>query len=123
MYRTLDKLAIRKEYHEALARQGLDLDYIVGGIKELCEDSSSDNVKLSGFKTLLKSIGLDEYKENVGDSGKNWEETVRDVVTDENTNNSFEKLEKYEVTQPAIPEEEKQKRLMEREEGLNLYDE
>lgn len=122
VYRTLDKLAIRKEYHEALVRSGLDLDFIVKGISDLCKDSSSDNVKLSGYKTLLKSLGLDEYKENAGDSGKSWEEMVREVAQEEVDTNTKE-IKEYEVTIPVIPEDEKEKRRLEQEAGENLYDE
>jgi len=122
VYRTLDKLAIRKEYHEALARQGLDLDFIVGGIKKLCVESSSDNVRLSGHKTLLKSLGLDEYKENAGDSGKSWEEAVREAAQEE-VDIEAKEVEEYEVIEPTIPEDEKEKRRLEQESGKNLYDE
>ena len=39
VYRSLDKLALRKEYHDALARAGISLDYIVEGIKNFIKDS------------------------------------------------------------------------------------
>ena len=123
VYRTLDKLSIRKEYHEALGRHGLDFDFIVKGIKGLCEDSESDNVKLTGYKTLLKSLGLNEYKEGEGDSGKSWEEMVREVAQEESTSSQTIEVEQYEVIEPTIPEEEKRKREVEKEEGLSLYDE
>jgi len=125
VYRTLDKLAIRKEYHEALVRKGVDLDYIVDGIKGLCKDAPQAAVRLAGYKTLLKSIGLEEYKEDKVETGKGWEEMVREMAQKEASGeNVIEgEVEDYEVIEPVIPEDERQKRLIEREAGLSIYDE
>ena len=125
VYRTLDKLAIRKEYHEALVRKGVDLDYIVEGIKGLCETAPQPTVRLAGYKTLLKSIGLEEYKEDKVETGKGWEEMVREMAQKEASGEEvFDgEIEDYEVIEPEIPEDEKQKRLIEREAGISIYDE
>jgi len=124
VYRTLDKLAIRKEYHEALVRNKVDLDYIVDGIKGICETASKDQVKLAGYKTLLKSLGLEEYKEEKTETGKNWESLIRDMVQKENNGEKIieGEIENYEVTVPEIPENEKAKREIEREAGRSLYE-
>jgi hypothetical protein len=123
VYRTLDKLAIRKEYHEALVRNGVDLDYVVGGIKKICENAISEPVKLAGYKTLLKSLGLEEYKEEKTETGKNWEELIRDMVQKESDGVKDIDVNEYEVLQPEMPEEERAKRLIEKEEGRSIYDE
>ena len=124
IYRTLDKMAIRKEYHQALSRQGIDLDTIIAGIKNLCVNSDSDNVKLSGLKTLLKSLGLDEYREDASVSPKNWEEKMKDLVQKENNvknTDDVKEIKDYKVCLPEAPKEELEKRKEEDEEGGNLY--
>ena len=83
VYRTLDKLSIRKEYHQALMRQGLDLDTIVSGIKAEGVSSKNSGVRLKAWTTLLKSVGLDEYKEADSESSKTWEDTLREIVEKE----------------------------------------
>ena len=123
VHRTLDKMSLRKEYHEALARQGIDLDSIIGGIKEISEKGDSDRVRLDGYKTLLKSLGLDEYKESLSDSGKNWEELVKEVSQEEMDGKEDTETEEYEVQQPQIPEQEKEKMDEEYQIGKGLYDE
>ena len=54
--RTLDKLTIRKEYHESLSRKGVSLDYIVEGIKSIADTSPKDATKLKALQTLLRSV-------------------------------------------------------------------
>jgi len=126
VYRTLDKLAIRKEYHEALVRTGFDLDSVVAGIKEIAENSSSDSTKLKGYQTILKSLGLDRY-EKEDDKGKSWEETIIEYMEKEKQKkleNPEEKKVKadYEVVIPKVPVAEKQKREDEEEAGRSLYE-
>jgi len=132
VYRTLDKIAMRKDYHQALIRQGIDLDTIIVGIKQLCVNSNSDSVKLSGYKTFLKSLGLDEYKEDNSDTGKNWEEKMRTIVQKEidsgygkgdgDVNNNIKTIDDYEVITPEVPEDEQIKRDNEKEEGVSIYE-
>lgn len=134
VYRTLDKIAIRKEYHEALARQGIDLDTIIVGIKDLCENSSSDRVKLAGYQTFLKSIGMDEYKENTTETGKNWEEKMKTIVQGEidkkeddednkdGDTKEIEEVEDYKVIAPVAPKGKKDEHKKEKELGASLYE-
>ena len=124
VYRTLDKLSIRKEYHEALFRNGIDLNTIVRGIKDLSENSEEDSVRLRGYLSLLKSLGLDEYKEDDPGGKKSWEEVIRE--TTKGLNDKKEELDvsvKYEVTQPLVPNEEKKRQEEEKELGKQLYEE
>ena len=105
LYRTLDKISIRKEYHKALVRQGIDLDTIVRGIKDLIDTAKSESVKLSGYKTFLRSLGLDEYKEKEDSSGKDWEEKMREIVQNEINSNNTKEIEDYEVKKPKALQE------------------
>ena len=126
VFRTLDKLAIRKEYHTALQNAGIDLDYVVRGIKNVCENAFKDSTKLDALKVLLKSIGLDKY--DVEDtSGKNWEELVleddktRKLSTGAGRVVSDIQSETYEVTVPVMPDDVKEIRDLEERDANQLY--
>lgn len=115
--RTLDKLSIRKGYHDALERSGLNLDKIVDKYKQLI-DEGSDRVALGAVNAVAKSLGLDKYE--VSDSsGKNWEELLLEA---EKVESGVPKLAKYEVEVPEIPEEEKIKEAEQQEIGKSLYE-
>ncbi|MCK5158506.1 MAG: hypothetical protein KAR08_05090, partial [Candidatus Heimdallarchaeota archaeon] len=152
VYRNLDKLAIRKEYHQALVDNGIDFNFITRGIKELAEGGDTDKVKLASFQTLLKSIGLDKY-EKQEEMSKGWEDElleaskrnkerlqeiednkldgvdkkdssikIEDHKSDVKKNNSIE-TEEYEVDVPIVPHDEKIKEEEERNFGKELYGE
>lgn len=125
LWKTLDKLSIRKEYHKALVRNGVDLDTIVAGIADIAKNGSNDNVKLKAFTTFLKSVGMDEYKESEDQLGKNWEDSLRDIIESEDKDDIKKELstvEEYEVTQPTIPDEEIKRMDEEKVVGDNLYE-
>lgn len=110
--RTLDKLSIRKEFHEALVRNNLAIDDVVSGMKKLEIESTDDKVKLNIYQTILKSIGLDKYEIADGGDG-NWEEIMLKIVQEENKNGLVSPLLEqiqYDVKVPEIPEGEKEKR-------------
>ncbi len=124
VYRSLDKLAIRKEYHKVLIDNGLDLNFITKGLKDLAENST-DKIKLGAFNTLLKSIGLDKY-EKQEESGKSWEEEIikvaevkKDVIEGEVVE---DEVEDYEVVVPEIPMEELKRQIEEKKLGRELYE-
>jgi hypothetical protein len=122
LQRTLDKISIRKEYHSALIENNLDLDFIVKGFKNLCF-SESDVVKLGSLKALLKSLGLEDYKETEGGGQNSWEDMVNAVSEMEKTGEVVAELHDYKVEVPQIPESERKKREEEREIGIELYEE
>lgn len=115
VYRLLDKLAIRKEYHAALFEKGLTLDYIVDEIKKIIESSStSASVKLKSLMALMKSIGLDKYEEQ-STQGSGWEELLLKSEEPKALPG------KYEVIEPEIPEEEKKKLEKDKKVSEGLY--
>lgn len=114
VYRTLDKLALRKEYHEALARAGISFDFIVEGIKEIAESGEKDADRLNAFRTLLKSIGLEKYDASDSSSSGTWEEEL--IKKLDNKDILLEKKEDYEVHVPQIPESAK--KIKEEEEKI-----
>jgi len=124
VYRTLDKIAIRKEFHEALAIHDLSLYKIVGGIKEICELSRFDSARLRGYQILLKALGLSDYREETP-SSEGWEDLVLKKVAKELESGS-EKKEAveayYQVVEPEVPESAKERIKEEQEVGKSLYE-
>ena len=130
VYRTLDKLSMRKEYHDSLARAGLSFDFIVGGIKKIAESGKSDKDRLSALTTLLKSLGLDKYDDD-SKAGGSWEDELLRVIENAKDKKAIEGSKEdgeidldadYEVIQPEVPESIK--KLQEEEEELvrGIYD-
>ena len=125
VYRTLDKLAMRKEYHAALSRLGIDFDYIAGGIKDLADTSVKDDTRLKAFQTLLKSVGLDAYKEESTAVTGTWEEVLLKKIEEEKKSPAIATplaLPQYEVKQPVIPESAKKIQEEEDEMTSSIYD-
>lgn len=112
VYRTLDKMSLRREYHDALIRSGVDFDYLVKGVKRICDKSDSDKVRLKGLEILMRSLGVDKY-DKVEDTSKSWEETILKLSQDE----GHKQLPspdggpaEYEVDTPDTPKEEIERR-------------
>jgi hypothetical protein len=126
VYRTLDKLSIRKEYHEALGRNGLGLDTIVNGIKELCMTADKDDTKLKAYQFLLKSIGLDKYEVDET-PGKNWEELLLKIDAEEQKKltpsaGAIDGKVLYEVKIPEVPPDVLERRERDKEINESLYE-
>ncbi len=122
VYRSLDKLAIRKEYHNALVENGVDLNFLVSKLKGLVTTSKSDVVKLASLQTFLKSIGLEKY-EKQEDTGKGWEEAILAISGSENNKNEDEVIKAdYEVKTPIVPESELLRQKREKAQGKDLYE-
>ena len=126
VYKTLDKLALRKQYVGAMSRAGIDFDYILQGIKKVADTGFKDSDRLGAYKVLLKSLGMDEYKEATG-SSTSWEEELLRKTELEAAQKGDEKLlagpKKYEVNKPELPESIKQKQKEEEEILSSIYDE
>ena len=105
VYRTLDKLALRKEYHGALAKLGIDFEYILRGFKDVIDAPlAKDADRVSALKALLKSVGMDEYKENVDQASGGWEEVLGQKIEDMKELNERVVIGKdYEVIVPTMP--------------------
>ena len=124
VYRTLDKLAMRKEYHEALSRAGISFDYIAGGIKGLADCAEKDDTRLKAFQTLLKSVGMEKYDDSGVASTGTWEEVLLKKIEAEKKADVL-KIEgpiKYDVKQPEVPESERIAQEEEKELTSSIYD-
>lgn len=118
VYRTLDKIVMRKEYHSALAEAGISFNYIVQKIKHEADTAEESKDRLAAIKTLLKSIGLDQYKESsIG--GGSWEDAL---PQNENNSAPVKEVEDYEVVAPLIPDSVKKKQEQEKEDAKGMYD-
>lgn len=122
VYRTLDKISIRREYHDALARQGLSLDEIITGIRTeaLQGDKSSDRIK--AWQILLKSLGLDKYEDSSIAGGGSWEEVLQETIHEQQKSGEEVSEAEYEVVEPELPERVKKIREEEAELTESIYD-
>ena len=103
VYRTLDKITMRKEYHSALAKLGVTFDYVVKGIKNEIDTADKASDRLAGLNMILKSIGLDKYEEtSIG--GGSWEDALLKIRADEEEKGEEPVIVEYKVEVPKMPE-------------------
>lgn len=125
VFRTFDKLAMRKEYHRALVGSGVDFNFIVSGIKNECLAGDKSSDRLKGYQILLKSLGMDSYEDKEGAGSGSWEDALQKVIKTKEESKQIEapvEVEEYEVKQPIIPASVKARKDMEIAEGKGLYD-
>ena len=113
VYRTLDKLTMRKEYHEALARSGISFDFIVSGLKKEAEEGDK-----SGDR--MKSLGLDKYDNESATSGT-WEEELLKSLNNKEKN-LLPPADDYEVVEPEKPKRVKVAQEEERKTLKDIYE-
>ncbi len=122
VYRTFDKLSIRKEYHRALSKLGINFDYIASGIKNVCDTAEKDDVRLKGYQILLKSLGLDSYREDEGGDTSGWEEVLMKTIEKNRDIGVLESAKidvDYEVKTPEIPDSVRKQKELELEEDVS----
>jgi hypothetical protein len=124
VYQTLDKLAMRKEYHKSLAKAGISFDYITKGIKELADGAEKDDTRLKAFQTLLKSVGMEKYDVDAQGAGGTWEEVLLKKIEEDKTNDvsALPAPVKYDVVIPEIPASERLHQKEEEEVTGSVYD-
>lgn len=127
VYRTLDKLSMRKEYHEALARNGISFDFLVGGMKDIAMAAEKDDTRLKAYQTLLKSVGMETYKESDGGGSGSWEEVLLQKIEENKAlpdggTKEIAALPQYEVNVPQVPDSVKRMREDEEEMLSSIYD-
>jgi hypothetical protein len=125
VYQTLDKLVMRREYHQTLANLGISFDFIAGGIKSLALSADKDDVKLKAFMALLKSVGMDKYDNDSSSSSGTWEETLLKRIEEGKKEPAVPQLAasaQYEVKQPDIPESARKSQEEESEMTSSVYE-
>lgn len=111
VYRTLDKMAMRKEFHDALLRAGISFDYVVDGIKGIADNAEKDDTRLKALQTILKSLGMDKYDVTEADGGGTWEEELLKLNEKRNATKALPAPSAdYDVKTPVIPDEVKKMR-------------
>jgi len=123
VYRTLDKIAMRKEYHSALTRSGISFDYVVTNIKSEIDSGKKASDRLKALKILLQSLGMDKYDETaIGGGG--WEDVLQELREKKEKENSDGNpvFREYKVIQPPIPESVKKAKEEANKESKELYD-
>lgn len=105
VYRTLDKLAIRREYHDAWVKLGINFPYILSNFKDIIDHGKGAD-RVNSLKALLKSVGMDEYKESESDNSGGWEDILGKKIEalKELQEASPELGKDYDVIAPSIPE-------------------
>ncbi len=132
VYRTLDKLQMRKDYHEALGRAGVSFEFIVKGLKDVAMAGEKDGDRLKAMQILLKSLGMDKYESEEGAGGGTFEEVLSKAVEAQEKKKELldpgtpvvTDLEppQYEVIQPEMPESLKKIREEEAELTKGVYE-
>jgi len=125
VFRTLDKISIRRGYHDALEKNGISMDFIVAGIKDIAVGAMRDQDKLNAYKTLLKSVGLDDYNTESGAAQGTWEEILLKKIEEgkEKEEKAVSVIEEYEVKFPEVPDSVKAAQDADKElSEINIYD-
>ena len=121
VYRTLDKIQMRKEYHDALVKFGLTFDYAAKTLKGAIDDSFKSSDKLKGVSIFLKSIGLDKYEES-SISGGSWEDALLRLNQEADSSNLPPKVSEYDVIAPPVPENIRKAKEKANKEAKGLYE-
>lgn len=120
VYRTLDKLAIRKEFHQALDRAGISFDFIVNGIKDVASTAEKPADRLKAFQILLQTLGLDKYEQESSQGGGSWEDLLLGAASKEEEKAALAPAE-YDVKLPVIPESIREKQEREKKASEAFY--
>lgn len=121
VYRTLDKIALRKEYHSALSKLGITFDYVAKNIKKEIDTADKASDRLAGLNMILKSLGMDKYEESTIGGGS-WEDALLKIKSAEEEKGETPKLVEYEVVEPVMPEHIRLAKEKANEETKGLYD-
>lgn len=114
VYLALDKLALRKEYHAALERAGISLDYVLTKLKSVL-DSPNHETSLKAVSLIIKSLGLERYDDNESSGSQPWEDIIlQQAERGETIDAEIVDDEDYEVKQPIMEPE-----ISDRREALN----
>lgn len=121
VFRTLDKIQMRKEYHSALAKHGLTFDYIVKNVKKEIDTAEKSADRLAGLGMILKSIGLEKYDETALGGG-GWEDALIKVSEDAQEKGEKIKVAEYNVVEPPMPEHIRLAKEKANQESKGLYE-
>lgn len=127
VFRTLDKVALRKEYHAALDRHGLNFDAVLLVLKkEMNDPDARGGDRIKAAQIILKSLGLDKYEDSAI-SGGSWEDEIIKAA-EKGVEKKFgdvvdiSEIAEYEVEKPQIPDSVKKQRKEQEELGKSLYE-
>ena len=122
VFRTLDKIALRKEWMAALERNELDLDSVLQVLKnEMTDPDAKGSDRIRAAQIIIKSLGLDKYEDS-SISGGTWEDEIVKIADQGLKTISPGIVPEYEVTQPVIPESVKKQRKEQNDLGRALYE-
>ncbi len=130
VYRTLDKLTIRREFHDALTKAGITFEFLIEGIKREAIGGDKSMDRLKAYEMLLKTLGLDKYDDVNTGSTSSWEERLLKAIetheTDLNQDVPMSKEEEtdteYKVKVPKIPVSVQKTKMLNEEMENSLYE-
>ena len=121
VYRTLDKIAMRKEYHNALSKLGITFEYVAEGIKKEIDTAGKSSDRLKALNMILKSIGLDKYEESsIG--GGSWEDALLKIKSEKDTEGKKLEIKEYKVIEPMMPEHVRLAKEKANKESREIYE-
>ena len=120
LYRTFDRIQLRKGYHQALDDEQIDFNFIASRIKKFA-DCNDPKAALPALRMLLASLGLNRY--DVSEEGsKNWEDILLEVSQKYESKQLNSGAKRYEVNAPAKPLLVAEMEKQETELGKELYE-
>jgi hypothetical protein len=124
VYRTLDKLQLRKEYHKALEEHGVSFDFIVKNMKDVVMSAEKDADKINALKTILKSLGMDKYDGEADQGTNSWEESLLKAAEEKKaiSPGGIDLDADYEVRPPEVPENVQEMMDNEQKFSKSLYE-
>lgn len=121
VFRTLDKMSMRKEYHKALDKHGISFDYVVDRLKkEIDAPIGKAGDRIKALNMLMKSVGIDKYEDS-GISGGSWEDALLKAGAPD-SQEEIKEIEDYEVKVPELPESLREIKEKEKKVGKSLYE-
>lgn len=128
VYRTLDKLTIRREFHDALTKAGITFEFLIEGIKREAIGGDKSMDRLKAYEMLLKTLGLDKYDDVNTSATSSWEERLltaikgHESVLEEDVTPAG--IADYTVIAPQVPQsaQDRKKTSDEMEKSLGLHD-
>jgi hypothetical protein len=134
VYRTLDKMALRKEYHKSLQKAGIDFNYIINGLKNESQTAPKSADRIKVYQILLKSLGMESYQDAGDAGGGSWEELIASKLEQNKEVNSSSIIDSseikklsapntvYDVKVPKVPDSIKKKQEKEYIVAKSLYE-
>lgn len=117
--RIISKAFDRKEFRNSLAKHNISWDRIAGVIDQALSNPSY-KAQLAAAKMVMTSAGIDKHEDDIT-VGNGWEDVVQAYARGLEVGAIQKPQVVYEVKQPVIPDDVKQRQEEEKKLGQELY--